>query len=219
MPGEKKRVHITPVTTPRIAPTEMVTLDSLMSPKRSVTFLGLSRKKRFEIAAAAAWATLLLYDTPWLTDTWDKTGLYFFLDRDAADHNIHAASPCVSTMVNKAKNARRFQSKLIRNEAVFALGVLLIELCLDSSLDELGKTMNATTNSNSIIEDYKVANNSLDRVFLDAGDFYGNACRLCLRFEFSGRDVLMNFGEGTFRQEFYNEVVAPVQATFSAMPR
>ncbi|THX36298.1 hypothetical protein D6D10_06798 [Aureobasidium pullulans] len=219
VPGEEKRVHITPVTTPRIAPTEMVTLDSLMSPKRSVTFLGLSRKKRFEIAAAAAWATLLLYDTPWLTDTWDKTGLYFFLDRNAADHNIHAASPCVSTMVNKAKNARRFQSKLIRDEAVFALGVLLIELCLDSSLDELGKTMNATTNSNSIIEDYKVANNSLDRVFLDAGDFYGNACRLCLRFEFYGRDVLMNFGEGTFRQEFYNEVVAPVQATFSAMPR
>ncbi|THW57596.1 hypothetical protein D6D20_07836 [Aureobasidium pullulans] len=217
-PGEKKRVHIAPVTKAHPPSTEPVTLESLMSPKTPVAHLRLSRRKRFEIAAAAAWATLLLYDTPWLTDTWDKAGLYFFLEKNTTN-NIFAANPCISTEVNKATSTRRFQSKLIRNEAVFALGILLIELCLNRPFDELSKQGSTGTGSNSIMEDYEMANILLDQVFLDAGDLYGDACRLCIRFEFPGRDVTKNFRHEKFRQDFYNEVVAPIQATFSAIPK
>ncbi|THV67105.1 hypothetical protein D6D28_07758 [Aureobasidium pullulans] len=217
-PGEKKRVHIAPVAKAHLPSTEPVTLESLMSPKTPVAHLSLSRRKRFEIAAAAAWATLLLYDTPWLTDTWDKAGLYFFLEKNTTN-NIFAANPCISTEVNKATSTRRFQSKLIRNEAVFALGILLIELCLNRPFDELSKQGSTGTGSNSIMEDYEMPNILLDQVFLDAGDLYGDACRLCIRFEFPGRDVTKNFRHEKFRQDFYNEVVAPIQATFSAIPK
>ncbi|THX45471.1 hypothetical protein D6D08_10396 [Aureobasidium pullulans] len=187
-PGEKKRVHIAPVAKAHLPSTEPVTLESLMSPKTPVAHLSLSRRKRFEIAAAAAWATLLLYDTPWLTDTWDKAGLYFFLEKNTTN-NIFAANPCISTEVNNATSTRRFQNKLIRNEAVFALGILLIELCLNRPFDELSKQGSTGNGSNSIMEDYEMANILLDQVFLDAGDLYGDACRLCIRFEFPGRDV------------------------------
>lgn len=219
MPGDTKRVHITPVSKTHIPATEVLNLQSLLPPSKPPVHLSLNRRKRFEIAAAAAWATLLLYDTPWLNETWDKEGLYFFLEKNTMNDGLQAANPFVSRMLDKAKGAHRFQSKLIRNETIFALGILLIELCLNRSFDELCREENLGSGGTTILEEFEMANLLLDRVFLDAGDLYGDACRLCIRFEFPGRDITKNFSHDKFRQGFYNDVVAPLQATFAAIPQ
>ncbi|CAD0096912.1 unnamed protein product [Aureobasidium vineae] len=107
------------------------------------------------------------------------------------------------------------QNKIIRNEAIFALGVLLIELGLNRSFEECKRTKNIDTTATNVVDDYDVADTLIEDVFDEVGDPYGNAVQRCIRFAFPGRDTTKNFSHATFRQYFHNLVVAPIEATLS----
>lgn len=69
-----------------------------------------------------------------------------------------------------------------------------------------------------MLEDYAVAEMQTDKVYLEAGYSYGYAVQRCLRCEFPGRDVTKNFQFQQFRMDFFNGVVAPIQATYALIP-
>lgn len=119
--------------------------------------------------------------------------------------------------------ADRFQSSQIRNKTLFALGILLIKLCLNRPFEDIrAEWLHSTgadpTSASTIVDDYEIANLQADSIYLEAGDSYGYAVLRCLRCEFAGRDVTKSFDFEQFRKHFFNGVVAPIQATFSMLP-
>lgn len=220
VPGGTKRVHLE--SFPGIHITE-ATLVHLLPPNKPPAHLKLSRRKRLEIAVAAAWTTLLLCETPWLNHAWDKHELCFFSENlSTADSPL--TGRCVSMTQGCVPSPQlstagpNLQHKIIRNEAIFALGVLLIELGLNRSFEECKRTRNISTATTNVVGDYNVADDLIEEVFDEVGEPYGNAVQRCIRFAFPGRDTTKNFSHAAFRQYFHNLVVAPVEATLSTIP-
>ena len=221
VPGGTKRVHFE--SFPGTFITEEANLVHLLPPNKPPAHLKLSRRKRLEIAVAAAWSTLLLCETPWLNHAWDKHELCFFSD-SVSTPGLPLTSRCVSMTQGCASSPLptniagvNMQHKIIRNEAVFALGILLIELGLNKSFEECKRTKNLGTATN-VVDDYDVADDLIEDVFDEVGEPYGNAVQRCIRFAFPGRDTTKNFSHAAFRQYFHNLVVAPIEATLSTMP-
>lgn len=180
-----------------------------------------------------AWAILHLCGSPWLSETWTKDDIYFFLKSNTNTAGLEslANNPCIScgfgptaasasAVVGLATTpAERFHSNLIRNKPLFALGILLIELGIKRSFEDIRRDhCQVGTTQPTVPDDYEIANGQIDDVYLDAGNSYGYAAQRCLRLEFPGRDGRKNLDFPEFRQEFYNGVVAPIQAAFSMVP-
>ncbi|KAL3465441.1 hypothetical protein BJX64DRAFT_285383 [Aspergillus heterothallicus] len=227
--GKASQVFLSPAGSPWAAPMELTSLRSLLTSTPSMRQLRLSRKQRLGLAAAMAWAVLYLGESPWLADTWQKDNVQFILENSNQLLEPFSGTPCISyqfhsqtvaeTSANETRNSpssddRALHSKLIRNQTLFALGIFLIEVGFNKSFEELRKQAFLGKEATSILEDYQLAIDLADELHLDAGPEYGDAIKRCLRCEFPGRDVTKNFGYAQFRQEFFNGVVAPVQATF-----
>jgi hypothetical protein len=217
VPDGTKRVHLKSIAGARI--TEEATLVNLLPPNKPPAHLKLSRRKRLEIAVAAAWTTLLLCDTPWLTRTWDKHGLCFLLENVStaglplADRCVSMTQGCAWGSLPATNIGTNLRNKLIRNETMFALGILLIELGLNQSFEECKRTRNMDTTATNVVDDYDVADDLIEEVFDEVGELYGNAVQRCIRFAFPGRDTTKNFGHEPFRKDFHKLVVAPIEAT------
>jgi len=199
----------------------------------------LSRRDRFSIAAAAAWAVLYLCGTPWLKEddaSWTASGaIHLGLAMGGAPNKQPLLGvPC--SLKSQAPNSTNLQipkdsqpKALIRNRILFALGVLLTELCLNTTLDTIrwreeqptrGGTPDTTTTAQQlpVLDErvlYELADRQSDRVYLEAGQSYGYAVQRCLRCEFPGRDSVKSFDFERFRRDFFNGVVAPVHAVYT----
>jgi len=191
-----------------------------------------SRGDRFAVAAAATWAVLYLAGSPWIDTEWSgKDGLRLFTESKGLHrHRHYPAIPCAFSASEPTRHPTRpeqssyasveeIKAGVIRNKTLFALGILLIELCLNTPFERLrqechSNSLSASMGMAAALDDYEVANTCIQRVYLDGGDLYGYAVQRCLRCEFPGRDVTKSFEFEQFRTDFFKGVVAPVQATF-----
>lgn len=213
-------------------------LDAILS--RPFADRALSRKDRFGIAAAATWAVLYLAGSPWIGPDWaGKDSLTLFTEGQALQSFQiypalsyvfrHAQLPPTTAGPGRSPYAQvgEIRAGIIRNRTLFALGILLIELCLDIRFEDLRREFGANpgslppstgtgtgTGTGMPLDDYEVANACMQRVYLEGGDLYGYAVQRCLRCEFPGRDVTKSFEFEQFRSDFFQGVVAPVQVTY-----
>ncbi|KAI1178528.1 hypothetical protein F4777DRAFT_100586 [Nemania sp. FL0916] len=236
--NDRLQIDLIPSTSQQM---EITSLSSLLDPRKanqsSRAHVQLSRKQRFSIAAAAVWAILYLCGSPWISEDWDgKNEIQLFIEGTGAAQQLAEHPSLVyvfkSTVQQQSGNRRdstteaeRFQSSQIRNKELFSLGVLLIELCLNTTLEQIrresqedGRPSAPLGIGSSAIDDFEIANRQTDRIYLEAGDSYGYAVQRCLRCEFPGRDVTKTFDFRQFRENFFNGVVAPVQATYMMLP-
>ena len=227
------------MTRPTLVRKELGLRSLLGSLKKRPGFGALSRKQRLAIAAAATWAALYLCGTPWLASDWNgKDDVHLFLGKQGRREHaeVLADQPSISHTfkptasidpARPADVAARFQTRQIRNRALSTLGVLLVELCLDKTFEQIqqesqdndfGASLEipGTTSSVPPSSDFDVATGCIDEVFLSEGELYGDAVQRCLRCEFPGRDVTKDFNFREFRQNFFEGVVAPVQATYES---
>ncbi|KAK3375685.1 hypothetical protein B0T24DRAFT_572047 [Lasiosphaeria ovina] len=198
--------------------------------------LGLSRKERFAIAAAASWAVLYLCGTPWLREEeWSRSGAGAIQLGVDDPYSIRPAVSC-DLKAGKARGKQPDTSSWtdadrpskIRNKFLFALGVLLMELSLNKTIDSIqqesragsvaGRRSNPCTVTSPAVQPepdiYELAERQTDRVYIDAGHSYGYAVQRCLRCEFPGRDSMKSFDFAQFRRQFFDTVVAPVHAAY-----
>lgn len=202
----------------------------------------LSRKQRFGIAVSVVWAVLFLCDSPWLSEKLDQDEIQILLD-DVGANMLHepigntwvshrfcsqVAGPVSSTRPPSATG--QFQYSQIRNKTLFALGILLIELCFNCPFAEIRRRSRTRSQNLSGVEtqrmattvtateDYAIAEELTEKVYQEAGHMYGYAVQRCLRCEFPGRDVTKNFHFQSFRMSFFSGVIAPIQATFDLIP-
>jgi hypothetical protein len=184
-------------------------------------YISLSTKHRYGIAASTAWSVLHLSGSPWLSDHWDEKQANIFLEKNQGGREVLSRYPCASCIflppTSPEEPVTNDFNYLIPNRTVFALGILLIELCINKTFAENRQTGESVTQA-SLLDDYQAALSKLDEVYRLAGDSYGYAAERCVKFAFQGRDLYKDFSFSQFRQQFHDTVVAPVQATYLAFP-
>lgn len=202
-----------------------VHLKSLLSSDEHSTqplrpYESLSAKQRYGIAASIAWSVLHLSGSFWLSDYWDEKQAGIFLKKYPDTPEVFSRHPCAiydfssTTMEEPSMNSL---GRLIPNRTVFALGILLIELCINKPISEIRHADEGDTSA-LLLDEYQSALSKLDEVYSVAGDSYGYAAERCVKFSFQGRDIYNSFDYQQFRQQFYDAVVAPVQATYLMFP-
>ncbi|KAK3339683.1 hypothetical protein B0T25DRAFT_361481 [Lasiosphaeria hispida] len=166
-----------------------------------------SRKDRFAIAAAATWAVLYLCGTPWLEDWMGLSTIVMGTQTKEPAISCALKPPFQSSRASTSKQPVP-PSDGVRNGVLFTLGVVLTELCLNTTLGEL------RSQTKEELSDFELADRVSDLIYLDAGQSYGYAVQRCLRCEFPGRDTTKSLEFEQFRKVFFDGVVAPVQAAF-----
>ncbi|KAH6842349.1 hypothetical protein B0I37DRAFT_381721 [Chaetomium sp. MPI-CAGE-AT-0009] len=240
---EAKKLILRLIDAPGTSQNGFIPLASALSDPSTETTI-LSRRDRFAIAAAATWAVLYLCGTPWLREnssfTEASTAIQLGLGRQTPPSSTPTnprkhpplASPNTSaSQGNTPAPLHQTQPQtptLIRNNILFALGVLLMELCLNTTLESIWqreqtqqrtRTQEQQQQTPPILDEltlYGLADRESNRVYLDAGHAYGYAVQRCLRCEFPGRDVTKSFEFEPFWKRFFDGVVAPVHAVWSS---
>lgn len=185
----------------------MVSLADLLTTRKHNAPLSGGDSRR--LAAALAFGMLRLHDTPWLKNQWSHTDITFFEKNGA----ILTAHPFISTDMHAQPSIQQqvtshSANPMIRNETVFALGVLLIELCMETSFHELQKNAGDLNpdGSKHLASDIVTANRMLDQVYSKFGARYGDAVRRCILCEFDQRKTSLE--DEAFRRAVYDNVVA-----------
>ena len=233
-----QHVHIAEVTGEKKTPRQSVSLQTLLSRTPAVKRHALSRKKRFGIAAALAWATLHLCDSAWLGKHVDDEKIQLFLEEETQSTlESLSANPYLCCSLNSAatqptsptatSQTEKFQSNQIANMTLYTLAIRLIELGLNRPFEHLRKEYNRRSlgidptqqpTTNTVIDDFKVATEQLDELYLECGTSYAYAVQRCLKLEFPGPGHTKSFEHRSFRQDFFSGVVAPLQATYEITP-
>lgn len=228
----KRSIHFT-TTISLPDPVEHVPLESLLPPRNaeerpSRKYGKLTRQQRLRIAVTLASAVLQLHKSPWLSETWSKKDIYFF-SRGVDEYNrplIDRAyvSRSFSTSANTrieaatASTANDFLKCQIINKSLFALGITLIELCLNRPFEDLCAEEKCPVESEAgepnIADIYRVATSQIEAVYDEAGTEYGYVVQRCLKCEFGVQDSKKQLDFETFRGLVYEGVVEPLEEDF-----
>jgi hypothetical protein len=160
-------------------------------------------------------AVLQLHNTPWLRERW-------ILD-DILVHVNNAHDPRRRVYVSKSF-PEPFDFQLIRkdedhpgvrNTTLFALGIVLIELCLGQTLESMRNEHDPLDNMGrvNIVTEWATAKRTMSKVVAEAGNRYGDAVRRCIYCGFDSRDT--NLNNDRFREAVYQGVVAPLGDIFN----
>lgn len=210
---------------------EPVSLDCLLPasknlPQRREPFGKLSGQQRLSIAVTLAHAVLQLHKSPWLSESWSKKDIYFFshgIDRyrrPVIDHPYVSRlfKPQNQLDLNTAsvKNAADYGNTLIINESLFALGIILIKLCLSKPFEDLCAEDRrpdalALEEPRSTAEIYRVATKLVEAVYDEQGLQYGYVVQRCLKCEFGVQDSKKQLDIDAFRALVYEGVLAPLE--------
>lgn len=184
------------------------------------------RKDRLAVAAAVTWAVLFLSGTPWLEQSrLRKENIELYIEHLDSLGRMKPSSFCFSHMFESPhvvaldlQAGDVHQSEHIRHKTLFSLGILLIELALNTSFDTLRQEAQVGSSGGkiSLADDYAIANEVIENqvLELEVGESYANAVQRCLQCQFLGRSSTHDFSHASFRRQFYAGVVAPVQATY-----
>ena len=122
-----------------IIPHETISLESLLSRKpwdksAATERLTLSRHERVFVAVALASSLLQIHTTPWLGETWSKRDVYFLRaskgsKRPIVLEQVYLAPPKTPEEAAQSPSTLSDNATHDHTKAVFALGVMLLELC------------------------------------------------------------------------------------------
>jgi hypothetical protein len=175
----------------------------------------LTQHDKFKVAVDLASSVLQLYKTPWLQDDWSNNDVYFVHRPGAPTSTIYQhsfiyrkfSSPVASHCSTALSSVRR----VIRNQTLFTLGVLLIELLYGMSIEELQVPRDIDCQGTPGVV-WCTAERLIDEeIALEAGQHYSNAVRRCIRCDFNRQSSSLD--DQDFQQAVYNGVVAPLEKT------
>lgn len=126
-------------------PSTIISATATTSAVANISQLGqssLTRKERLSLALMLASTLLQLHTTSWLSERWGKQDILFLRKLDGM-RNPTVEQPYISKsfksghtkLSHSTTQIKRRSPLLIRNTSVFDLGVLLIELCFNKSLE------------------------------------------------------------------------------------
>lgn len=194
-----------------------MSLRDILGRKQGAPHLSVANRQR--LAASLAIVLLRLHGTPWLDKQWGHREITFFSNggRVLVEH------PFLSTKLDTPSTNRSpavyfTSSAAIRNESLFALGILLIELCLHRPFEDLllPADLNADGTKHATTE-YCAALRLLDTITGEASLEYVEVTRQCIECHFNqGAASLDN---EIFREAVYDNVVTVLEEEASRFAR
>lgn len=175
----------------------------------------LTQLDKFTVAVDLASSVLQLYKTPWLEESWDEDDVYFvhrpgtplssiyqhpFIYRKLSSSTTH--QPCMAP-----KPARR----VIRNQTLFTLGVLLIELLYAKPVEELQTTHDLDCQGTPGVVWCTAERLIEEEILFEAGPLFSDAVRRCIRCDFNHANH--DLDDRDFQQIVFDGVVAPLEKT------
>lgn len=167
-----------------------------------------------KLAVPLAAGVLRLYDTPWLEKTWSKEKITVV----SQNGKILTEHPFISESFNSATSSTvsttqgSMAAVVIRNPTLFALGVVLIEMCMGKSLDRLrqGEELNSNGTKHDL-SDYQTSCRLLNSEEISDrfGQRWSDVARRCIYCDLNqAKTSLEDIG---FQKAVYNEVFAELE--------
>ena len=167
------------------------------------------------IGLALALGVLRVCETPWLEKQWGRDDIVLFEEdgKVLADHPFVSADLRTASHPQIATHTSRqcfAPTALVGNETIFALGIVLIELCLEKRLEDLSAPADFNADGTKhVASDFFTATRVLDQVYDKAGTRYGDAVRRCIRCEFDQRKTTLD--DAAFCRAVHDNVVAVLE--------
>lgn len=188
---------------------QTVSLESLLN--RSSGFL-LDRRQRYRIAYTLASSHMQLYPSPWLHSHWSKKDIVFNIDPQDA-HSVPLDQPYMLHAVSTQAAPSPSSSYASSDRSLPTLGILLIELCFGTALEDHAMRQQFHTSGGqqtanpdlAAALDLAVALEWSQSVCGEVGETYADAVNWCLRGRFAGAK------DDRWREELFANVVRPLR--------
>ena len=197
--------------------------DALVAAKASSE--GIPVPEKLNLAKLLALAVLQFHSTPWLKREWQSQDIVFFGIQDFAEdplrmpylksrvltqRNTTDQQVVSSTTGRECSNVTHLRSP-VRNQTLYSLGVMLIELAYDSPLQDLKKPEDDQGDPHTL---YWAATRLGDRVWRELGPMYADAVKICLHGTFGASSELEDM---RVQKAFFDEVVQKLEKCAKAV--
>lgn len=175
----------------------------------------IDRKTTLLLAITLTASVLQLHDTPWLSDNWGNGDLTLpNIQGDVGDQMLGQVYICKSLeqqdgVPTSANQATELSTPGVRNKCLFSLGAALIEVWFGQTMNEL--QVWEDVEQSSLHEDTQkitTAFRLIDRIYRQAGDWYGDAVRRCLYCDFNQRHT--ELAHGSMKGAVFTGVLVPL---------
>ena len=169
--------------------------------------LGLSTKEKYKIALTLASTLLQLSTTPWLQESLGIRDIHFHPEDSNAIGEPYI-NKSFSPNPNQAPRPVSQSRTWVRNEAIFGLGVLLIELSYGHPLLTYKTDSDLSEGKETYFTEYAVATRLAQGISQREPEYYASAVTRCVHCTFN---TAPNFENGALQQDFLDGVVQPLQ--------
>ncbi|KAH7007113.1 hypothetical protein EDB80DRAFT_613663, partial [Ilyonectria destructans] len=190
----------------------IITLNDVLEGKKGLQPLT-SLAERVRLALAIASSVLQLSKTPWLPEVLTRNNVHFFrrgVNPPYEQPFLLKSLPKGSTgSLSTGPSAPGAKSALMSNPTLFALGILLLEIILGSTIDQLRDPDDKAFEGDDlgIIRDSIAAHKLLERRVALINPTYKAVVERCI-----GCTEVKGLDEDDFRQEVYNGVIMELEA-------
>ncbi|KAF8249178.1 hypothetical protein K440DRAFT_622544 [Wilcoxina mikolae CBS 423.85] len=178
--------------------------------------VSLATKQKCTLALTLASATLQLYNTPWMNDSWDLKDIYVFNTGEGVspiDLPYVSKSFATTSKSTQSTQSSTMVTRLLKNKMVFALGVALLEMSYGRHILSLktAKDSGPQGDDSSLTKIY-IAYRLVDEIGARESKNYADAARRCIHCCFDTSHYDLDSKE--FRDLFYQGVVLPLQRDY-----
>ena len=185
---------------------------------KSLLAQGLPKKKDRLILGVKLTSSLLqLHNTPWLAESWGSPDVLFMTNDDnpLLDKpwlSKHFPSP-TCTILPRQSTGQPLCAE-VRNQSMFALGVVLIELWFGKPLENLREMIDLGPRGEAnAVTDFATTRRLSEAIYNDAGEWYGDAVRRCIYSDFNQRYTSLD--TETLKEAVHRGVVLPLESHLS----
>jgi len=179
----------------------------------------LSNRNRVQLALKLAWGVLQISSTSWLKGKWTRENILLVMDapNNPLPYLVHRfkSSRETSQLSSEGPQTTIYQADdWISNMSLFALGIFLLEMCFDCSIEDLATAREKDQNGDA--RDYTpfLTANRLSKLVQDQmGLYYAQAVNSCLNFPILDMDTdgkPASFPE--FATIVMRDVISPLKA-------
>ncbi|KAI8719935.1 hypothetical protein NCS52_00775800 [Fusarium sp. LHS14.1] len=188
----------------------IVTLEEVLEGKKGLRPL-ISLAEKVRLALAIASSVLQLSKTPWLPEPLTQKNVHFFRRGDSLSHEhpfLQRKLPECSAKY-PSNGSESESCSFSNNPTLFALGMLLLEIIIGSSLGQLWQADDEGPDgeNDSLIRDLIIANRMLEQRVALINPAYKAVVERCI-----GCTESKGLDEEDFRQTVYNGVVMELEA-------
>ncbi|KAF2029209.1 hypothetical protein EK21DRAFT_101286 [Setomelanomma holmii] len=170
---------------------------------------------RFKIAVILASTVLQLSNTPWLDDDWCLDEIHFVHRHGTPLATVfqypflHHDFPCKA--VSPSRTTRSPFRRVIRNQMLYTLGIVLIELLYGKPIEELQTAHDLDCQGTPGAVWCTAERLNDEEIALEAGQLYSDAVRRCIRCDFNQENTSLD--DEDFQRAVFDGVVGPLEKT------